>query len=62
MSYYVRKTEAAFDIVEKDSELIMKTMTDESAARKLCRSLNLGTGFNGFTPPFFCLKYPNVPN
>ena len=62
MSYIVQKTEKAFDIIEKDNNLIIKTTSDESEARKLCRSLNLGAGFNGFTPPFFCYSYPKVPN
>jgi hypothetical protein len=62
MSYIVHKTETAFDIIEKDNNLVIKTMTDEPEARKLCRSLNLGAGFNGFTPSFFCYSYPKVPN
>lgn len=62
MSYIVQKTEKTFDIVEKDNNLIVKTTSDESEARKLCRSLNLGAGFNGFTPSFFCYSYPKVSN
>jgi hypothetical protein len=45
-------------IVEKGTDLVVyKTSVIEEAMR-LCRSLNLGAGFNGFTPSFFCLKYP----
>ena len=62
MSYYVKKTETVFDVVEKGSELVMKKFGDESEARKLCRSLNLGAGFNGNTPDFFCYTYPKVSN
>lgn len=62
MSYYVKKTEASFDIVEKESDFVLKTTDDESIAKKLCRSLNLGAGFNGYTPQFFCYQYPKVSN
>jgi len=55
MSYRVKKTKGKpkFNIIEKDTELVVHTLNNETEARKLCRSLNLGSGFNGFTPPFF---------
>lgn len=66
MSYYIRELESIYQIVEKDSELIVQETKDKAFARSRCRSLNLGSGFNGFTPTFFCAKYPTpkevVPN
>jgi len=58
MSYRVSKVknESKFNIIEKGSELIVHTIDDEKEARKMCRSLNLGAGFNGFTPPFFTVR------
>ena len=62
MSYIVQKTEKAFNIIEKGNDLVVKITTDEAEARKACRALNLGAGFNGFTPTFFCYNYPVVSN
>lgn len=58
MSYRVSKVKGTntYNIVEKSSELVVQTMDDEKEARKLCRSLNLGAGFNGFTPTFFTIR------
>lgn len=58
MSYYVREENSVFKIVEKHSELVVQETGDKTFARSRCRSLNLGSGFNGFTPEFFCIKYP----
>lgn len=62
MSYYVKQTDGAFNIIEKDSELLMTSTRNEKEANKMCRSLNLGSGFNGFTPAFFCYVYKTTPN
>jgi hypothetical protein len=59
MGYRVNENNNSFEIVEKGSELIVARRNDKDAATKLCRSLNLGSGFDGFTPPFFTLKYPD---
>lgn len=55
MSYSVvkNKSKPTFDIIEKETDLTMKLNLDEKEARKVCRKLNLGGGFNGFTPTFF---------
>ena len=60
MSYYIKKVESIYQIIEKDSELVVQETPDQTFARSRCRSLNLGSGFNGFTPEFFCAKYPLV--
>lgn len=62
MSYYVKGNGKKFDIIEKDTELTIISKTNEREANKLCRSLNLGAGFNGFTPNFFCYEYKGISN
>ena len=57
MSYRVENNNNKYDIVEKDTELVVYTLTDSKDARSMCRSLNLGSGFNGFTPTFFTETY-----
>lgn len=59
MGYRVDEKKNLFEIVEKGSELVVATRKDKTEAVKLCRSLNLGSGFDGFTPPFFTLVYPD---
>lgn len=53
MSYYVKENEGAYDIVEKDTDTVIDLKTNEKRARDICRKMNLGAGFNGFTPLFF---------
>jgi hypothetical protein len=57
MSYSVKQTNGNYDIVEKQSETIIELGCDETKARDLCRKLNLGAGFNGWTPAFMSQKY-----
>lgn len=59
MSYRVNEKNGSYEIIEKGSELVVAVRTEKDVAVKLCRSLNLGSGFDGFTPPFFTLVYPN---
>lgn len=53
MTYRVLKEKEEYAIVEKDTDLVVQRLKDQAEARDLCRSLNLGSGFNGFTPAFF---------
>jgi hypothetical protein len=57
MSYKVIANGTGYDIYEKDSDIILELKTSEENARNLCRKMNLGSGFNGWTPPFFAVKY-----
>lgn len=52
MSYSVKETEGTYVILEKDSETTIEIKGDEKKARDVCRKLNLGSGFNGWTPSF----------
>jgi hypothetical protein len=57
MSYRVKENNGQFDIIEKDSDILIELKTSEARAKELCRKMNLGSGFNGWTPPFFAVKY-----
>jgi hypothetical protein len=54
MSYSVIKNEKnLYDIFEKESDVVIElSKTDEKDARAVCRKMNLGSGFNGWTPEF----------
>lgn len=56
MSYKVVKGKNGFDIYEKESEASIILEKTEEEARNLCRKLNLGAGFNGWTPAFVAEK------
>jgi hypothetical protein len=53
MSYRVLETETGYCIMEKESDVQIELNKSEKEVRDLCRKLNLGSGFNGWTPPFF---------
>jgi hypothetical protein len=57
MSYAVKETSGQFDVYEKGNDVIIELKTNEKKAYELCRKLNLGSGFNGWTPGFFTTKY-----
>ena len=54
MSYSVIKSENnIYNIFEKESDIVIEiAKTDEKEARAVCRKMNLGSGFNGWTPEF----------
>lgn len=58
MSYVVNSTDGVFKITEKTSSLVVAKYKSNNEATNVCRSLNLGSGFDGWTPPFFALEYP----
>jgi hypothetical protein len=57
MSYRVSKRRELYAIIEKDTDLVLMKTEDEIKARTVCRSLNLGSGFNGYTPAFFTSEF-----
>jgi len=61
MSYMVKKNEiGTFDLFDKGSEEMIELHLDEHTARTLCRKMNLGSGFGGWTPSFFAKKYSGI--
>ena len=60
MSYSVKPSENGYDIFEKESETLIELKVNEKDARDFCRKLNLGSGFNGWTPTFVASKFRPV--
>lgn len=57
MSYSVKKNkDNRYEIFENGDDKSIFIHRSERTARSLCRKLNLGAGFNGFTPDFFKKK------
>lgn len=53
MSYRVEQNGSFFCVIENETELVIRKCSKEKNARDTCRNLNLGAGFQGFTPSFF---------
>jgi hypothetical protein len=53
MNYKVNHNGRIYEVIETKTELIIETYRSSKEARRVCRSLNLGCGFNGHTPKFF---------
>ena len=53
MSYKIKQSNNGYDILEKETEVVINLKYGEKKIRDLCRKMNLGAGFNGFTPDFF---------
>ena len=53
MSYKVEQNK----IVEKGTNLVVYKSDTVDDITGVCRTLNLGGGFNGFTPSFFCVDF-----
>lgn len=57
MSYSVIKSDGFYNLYEKESSIVIQIQEpDESKIRSVCRKLNLGSGFNGWTPAFIAKK------
>lgn len=48
--YYVKD----MAVIEKNTEQVIQQYDREDKANEVCRNLNLGAGFQGWTPTFFC--------
>lgn len=51
--YKIIEDKGTYNIFETTTEQVIKTFTDNAEARKFLRHLNLGGGFEGWTPTFF---------
>lgn len=56
MSYRVIGDDTGYDILEKDTDVVIELKLEEKQAKDYCRKLNLGAGFAGWTPTFFAGK------
>lgn len=57
MSYAVKEASGLYNVYEKTNDVLIELKYDERKAKDVCRKLNLGAGFNGWTPGFFTVKY-----
>ncbi len=48
------------DVLETTTNLIIKEQMHVPEARELARRLNMGGGFDGFTPAFFLAEVPPI--
>ena len=53
---------AVYDIIETKTNQVIREKVPEymNEAKNLCRHLNMGGGFDGFTPAFFLAQVPVV--
>jgi hypothetical protein len=45
---------SVYDLIETTTGLLIKSSLKKEEAKILLRHLNMGGGFDGFTPAFFC--------
>jgi hypothetical protein len=57
MSYRVVKDANGYNIYEKYSDVTIILDKEEKEARDMCRKLNLGSGFAGWTPGFIAVRH-----
>lgn len=50
------------DVVEVPTGLTIRSQVSVEEARALCRHLNFGGGFDGYTPSFFLQKLEIIPS
>lgn len=53
MSYYVRQEENVFLVTENETGSVLARKKKLTQAERLTKTLNKGSGFEGFTPNFF---------
>jgi len=56
VNYKIIENEKLFDVFETQTDLVLRSFKTRSEAKELAKSLNLGAGFDGFTPSFFLIK------
>ena len=52
-----KNSENLYKIVENNRQVV-DIKESKRTAHRICRGLNLGKGFDGFTPDFFCERIP----
>ena len=60
MMYKIKTFGNDFAILEIESNMIIFKSMNEVLVKRLCKSLNGGSGFFGHTPRFFSLLYNQV--
>lgn len=49
-----------YEVVETGTRQIIKTEMRKEEAKSMARHLNMGGGFDGFTPSFFLARIPAI--
>lgn len=52
-----KQSDKCWEVQETTTDQTVYEVCSEKKARALVRSLNLGSGFNGFTPQFMSVNY-----
>lgn len=60
MMYKIKTFGNEFAILEIESDMIIFKSMNEVLVKRMCKSLNGGSGFDGHTPRFFNLLYTQV--
>jgi hypothetical protein len=58
VNYKIVKEDKVFNVVETATEQVIKVLDSKPEAIKLVQHLNMGGGFDGFTPTY--MTYPQV--
>lgn len=58
VNYKIIKEDKFFNVVETATEQVIKQLDSKQQAIKLVQHLNMGGGYDGFTPSF--MTYPEV--
>lgn len=56
-NYKLFEKDGLFSIIETKTEHIIKKFDNKEIARQFMRSLNFGSGFDGWTPQFMIIKF-----
>jgi hypothetical protein len=59
MNYKVLKINSGYSVVENSTDQTIRVFQNQADARKLMKHLNLGGGFDSWTPPFFLKNISN---
>jgi len=64
MNYKINADEnkTNYVVIETQTDQVIKQISDFSEARKLMKHLNLGGGFDGWTPSFLLADFSNIIN
>ena len=62
MNYKIKMTESGFSVMETSTNQIIREFKGLEPARKVLRHLNLGGGFDGWTPQFFLHDFSKIIN
>lgn len=60
MNYKILENGYGYSVLETATEHIIYTFDNRSDAKKMMKHLNLGGGFDGFTPNFFLKNVANL--